>query len=81
MTSVGFAVAAHLLTSPEKAIDPARVTAFTFGVSAILFVVMLAISLALVGRELQTRSPWIALRRARARLRRVEPIPAPRVAS
>jgi hypothetical protein len=64
-----------------EAIDPARVTAFTFGVSAILFVVMLAISLTLVGRELQTRSPHVALRRARARLRRAEAIPAPRVAS
>lgn len=64
-----------------QAIDPARVTAFTFGVSAIVFVVGLAISLTLVGRELQTRSPRIALHRARARLRRAEPVPAPRVAS
>jgi hypothetical protein len=54
-------------------IDPAAVTAFTFGVSATLFSIMLAISLVLVGRELQTRSPWTALRRARARMRAAEP--------
>ena len=40
-----------------QAIDPARMTAFTFGVSAILCVVMLAVSLPTVGRELQRRSP------------------------
>ena len=40
-----------------QAIDPARITAFTFGVSAILCVVMLAVSLPTVGRELQRRSP------------------------
>ena len=51
-----------------QAIDPAAVTAFTFGVSAILFMVMLVISLTLAGRELQTLSPRTALRRARARL-------------
>jgi hypothetical protein len=49
-------------------VDPAAVTAFTFGVSALVFVVMLAISLVLVGRELDTRSPREALRRARRRL-------------
>jgi hypothetical protein len=51
-----------------QAIDPAAITAFTFGVSAVLFVVMLAISLTLIGRELHTRSPRLALRRARRRL-------------
>ena len=51
-----------------QAIDPAAVTAFTFEVSAILFMVMLVISLTLAGRELQTLSPRTALRRARARL-------------
>ena len=48
---------------------------------AILFVVMLAISLALVGRELQTRSPRTALHRARARLRATEPVSSPALAA
>ena len=43
-----------------RPVDPAAITAFTFGVSAVLFVVMLAISLVLIGRELQTRSPRLA---------------------
>ncbi len=57
------------------------VTALTRGVSAIVFVIGLAISLTLVGRDRQTRSPRIALSRARARLHRADPVRAPRVAS
>jgi cation transport ATPase len=38
-------------------------------VSALLFAVMITISLVLVGRELEARSPRTAVRRARARLR------------
>ena len=57
-----------LVEVTDRPVDPAAVSAFTFGVSAILFLVMLAISLVLVARELQTISPRCALRRARARL-------------
>jgi Lysylphosphatidylglycerol synthase TM region len=66
-----------LVEVTNEAIDPAAVTAFTFGVSAVLFVVMLAISLTLAGRELQTRSPRKALRRARARLAPSGRLPSP----
>jgi hypothetical protein len=62
-----------LVELSDQAIDPAAVAAFTFGVSAVLFVVMLAISIVLIGRELQTRSPRLALRRARKRLLRGAP--------
>ena len=73
-----------LVEVTDRPVDPAAVSAFTFGVSAILFLVMLAISLVLVGRELQTFSPRCALRRARARLRgpaRMRPAGANEVAS
>jgi hypothetical protein len=50
-------------------VDPARVTAFTFGVGAVVFMVMLVISLVLLRRELHTGSPREALRRAKARMR------------
>lgn len=53
-----------------RAIDPAAVMAFTFGVSAVQFLLTLSISLVLVGSEFGTRSPRAALRRARARLTR-----------
>lgn len=58
-----------LVEVTDRPVDPAAVSAFTFGVSAILFLVMLAISLVVVAGELQTISPRCALRRARARLR------------
>jgi hypothetical protein len=51
-------------------VDPAAITAFTFGASAVLFIVMLAISLVVIGHELQTRSPRLALQQARRRLLR-----------
>jgi hypothetical protein len=63
-----------LVELTDRRVDPAAVSAFTFGVSAILFLVTFAISLTLVTRELQTLSPGIALRRARARLHAVTPI-------
>ncbi len=61
-------------------VDAGAISVFTFGVSAILFVVMLSISLVLVSRELGTRSPRAALREARARLLaapRPSRVPAP----
>ncbi len=57
-----------------RAIDPGAVTAFTVGVSAVQFLITLSISLALVGPELGTRSPRVALRRAK---RRLAPAPSP----
>lgn len=57
-----------LVEVTSQPIDPAAITAFTFGMSATLFVVMLTISAALIGRELGTRSPLLAVRRARVRL-------------
>ena len=53
-----------------RAIDPAAVMAFTFGVSAVQFLLGLSISLALLSSEFGTRSPRAALRSARARLTR-----------
>lgn len=53
-----------------RAVDPGAVMAFTFGVSAVQFLLTLAISLALVGSEFGTRSPRAAMRSARARLTR-----------
>jgi hypothetical protein len=60
-----------------QAVDPAAVTVFTFGVSATLFVVMLAISVVLVAREFGTWSPRCALDRARKRLTPPLPVPPP----
>jgi hypothetical protein len=48
--------------------DPAAVAAFTLGTSGVLLVAMVAIASALIVRELGTRSPWCAVRRARTRL-------------
>jgi Lysylphosphatidylglycerol synthase TM region len=47
-----------------QSIDPAEITAFTFGVGAVMFAVMLVTSLVLIARELHTLSPRTALRRA-----------------
>jgi Lysylphosphatidylglycerol synthase TM region len=51
--------------------DPAAVTAFTLGTSAALLVATLTIATVLIVRELGTRSPWGAVRRARVRLHAV----------
>jgi hypothetical protein len=48
--------------------DPAAVAAFTLGTSGMLLVAMVAIASAVIVRELGTRSPWCAVRRARIRL-------------
>lgn len=56
-------------------VDAGAISVFTFGVSAVLFVVMLSISLVLVSRELGTGNPRAALREARARLRTAAPRP------
>jgi hypothetical protein len=50
---------------------PAAVTAFTLGTSAALLVATLTIATVLIVRELGTRSPWGAVRRARVRLHAV----------
>jgi hypothetical protein len=50
---------------------PADVMAFTLGTSATLLAAMLTIATVLIVRELGTRSPWGAVRRARVRLRAV----------
>jgi hypothetical protein len=56
-------------------VDPAAITAFTFGMSATLFVVMILISAVLIGRELGTWSPLRAVQRARVRLHGTPPVP------
>lgn len=48
-----------------RPVDAAAVTVFTFGVGAVLFIVMLTISLVLVGREFGVWSPRAGLRKAR----------------
>ena len=53
-----------------RPVDPGAIAVFTFGVSATLFVTMLAISLVLVAREVGTRSPRVALRAVRERVTR-----------
>jgi hypothetical protein len=55
-----------LVEITDSAVDVAEITAFTFGVGAILFVVMLALALAALAREFGTASPRLALARARA---------------
>jgi hypothetical protein len=50
-------------------VDAGAISVFTFGVSALFFVVGMSISLVLISRELGTLSPRTALREARARLR------------
>jgi hypothetical protein len=57
-----------LVEITDQTIDPGSVTVFSFGVSAVLFVVGFAISAVLIGRELGTCSPRPALREARRRL-------------
>ncbi|QEC48202.1 hypothetical protein FSW04_11925 [Baekduia soli] len=49
-----------------RPVDPGAITVFTVGVSATLFVVMLAISVTIVARELGAHTPRGALRAARA---------------
>jgi hypothetical protein len=51
-----------------EAVDIAAITAFSFGVGALLFLTGLAISVAILGRELGTVSPRRMVERARARL-------------
>jgi Lysylphosphatidylglycerol synthase TM region len=57
-----------LVAVAGQPVDPAAISAFTLGMSATLFVVMLVISAVLIGRELGTRSPRRAMQRARVRL-------------
>jgi hypothetical protein len=52
-----------------RAIDIARITAFSFGVGALLFVAGLAVSLAILRRELGTAATRRLLGRMRARVR------------
>jgi Lysylphosphatidylglycerol synthase TM region len=52
-----------------QAVNPAVITVFTLGTSTVLLVVMLAIATVAIARELGTRSPRLALERARGRLR------------
>jgi hypothetical protein len=59
--------AAELLLGAATHIAPGWLAA-GLALHLLIFVVMLAISLVLVGRELDTRSPREALRRARRRL-------------
>jgi hypothetical protein len=55
-----------LVEITDRPVDVARITTFTFGVGAILFVVMLALALAALAREFGTISPRAALASARA---------------
>jgi uncharacterized membrane protein YbhN (UPF0104 family) len=59
-----------------EAVDIASITAFSFGVGAILFVVGLAISIAILGRELGTVSPRRIMARLRERTGRPDAAPA-----
>jgi hypothetical protein len=65
------ALASGLAAISGRPADPAAVTAFTLGTGAMLLVAMLAIAMVLIVRELGTRSPWCAVRRARVRLHAV----------
>jgi Lysylphosphatidylglycerol synthase TM region len=72
--STGLRIAAlsyGLASISGRPADPAAVTAFTLGTSAVLLVATLTIATALIVRELGTRSPWGAVRRARVRLHAV----------
>jgi hypothetical protein len=51
-----------------EAVDIASITAFSFGVGALLLVTGVALSIAILGRELGTVSPRRMVRRLRARL-------------
>ena len=51
-----------------RPVDAGAISVFTFGLSALFFVVGMSISLVLISRELGTISPRAALREARARL-------------
>jgi Lysylphosphatidylglycerol synthase TM region len=69
--SAGLRIAAlsyGLASISGRPADPAAVTAFTVGTSAALLVATLTIATVLIVRELGTRSPWGAVRRARVRL-------------
>jgi hypothetical protein len=72
--SAGLRIAAlsyGLASISGRPADPAAVTAFTLGTSATLLVATLTIATALIVRELGTRSPLGAVRRARVRLHAV----------
>jgi hypothetical protein len=72
--SAGLRIAAlsyGLASISGRPADPAAVTAFTLGTSATLLVATLTIATVLIVRELGTRSPWGAVRRARVRLHAV----------
>ena len=51
-----------------RPVDAGAISVFTFGLSAVFFIVGLVISLVLISRELGTVNPRVALREARARL-------------
>jgi hypothetical protein len=72
--SVGLRIAAlsnGLAAISGRPVTPAEVTAFTLATSAILLAAMVTIATVLIVRELGTRSPWRAVRRARVRLQAV----------
>jgi hypothetical protein len=72
--SAGLRIAAlsyGLVAVSGRPADPAAVTAFTLGTGATLLIAMLTIATVLIVRELGTRSPWGAVRRARVRLHAV----------
>lgn len=58
-----------------RPVDAGAISVFTFGMSAVFFVVGLAISLVLISRELGTISPRGALHEARARLHATPSLP------
>jgi hypothetical protein len=60
-----------------EAADIATITAFAFGVGATTLIAGLAISIAILGRELGTASPRGAVQRLRERLESPSPTPVP----
>lgn len=60
-----------------EAVDIANITAFAFGVGATSLIAGLAISIAILGRELGTASPRGAVQRLRERLESPSPTPVP----
>ncbi len=60
-----------------EAADIATITAFAFGVGATTLITGLAISIAILGRELGTASPRGAVQRLRERLESPSPTPVP----
>jgi len=57
-----------LVAVSGQAVDIAQITAFSFGVGATLTTVGLAITIAILGRDLGARSPRVIVARLRARL-------------